>query len=1151
MKHNHLGVKLFVGLSTLLPALEALAIPRSWDSGGSGGLWSTAINWTPDGVPQPVDDLLIGNLISEATVFDLPGTTTHARSLALTASSSVDTNGREMIIDGGATTLGGAGTFIIVRPNSTSSTFDALDVDSITINSGALLRLEGGIVEVDAGLLEINAGGVLGGFGRIDLEHNSGGSQVFENSGQITVTSPNPGVVPGTLTIQIAGPGTGTIDLDGDSENGVVDVSGNGALTLIINGPIDDTFNGTLRLGASDRLQIASAWALGSGATLEALANGQSTIAGGTMTQSGGTINVGNDSILLFEAPFVQSGGTLSNSGHVRFNQNATIGAAANFLIADGHATITVGANAVVTVNQPNFDADGILTSTINIENAGLLDLNLGAGADETLSGLINLSGGELDVTTIDDTWGFNGVMNVGAGISTIDGEHLTIASADLNINAGRLVINSASVSVMSNVDIAIAAAAELDINTPSSWNSNTISVTGAGTFRPGDATIAVPGVVWSAAVLDWDDGDQLLNSGSSLTINANQIDSAADGFDAVLTVNSATVTVNTPSPWRMEGTLHLNNTGFGAPTVAGARMIVADTDTAAVNVSGDATLSAAVTFGENSTTQIAAGAKLLLNGGDNAANLNRIAGGTIAGAGVLGAGDGHSLHGFGNIQGVAIDFDGAADLRADDGTLTINGGAILDARNIGTADNDGILHVVHNWNSSGVTNVSLAGGQLTGGTLTIGNSLGLRGRGLVTARVINNTTIEASGGTLILQTPGNDNLWDGNISGSAGSLRATSGTLELRGTGQSEFNGILETANAASTVLMNGFTLVFAADSQIRLHGGALRSINTDPMTSSTTRIRGQLEVANATSRIDVPRLLLQEGSATTLAADLELDTGYTAIFPTATVSGPGTLINLPDGLLRILAPEIGARIYNQGLLDFGDVLDTEITRDTTTFASGFVQSGIGTTRFVINGAEHDRLFTTHAVDLAGTLSVVVDSNGGMFSGIEYELIAANDGIFGQYQSYEVSSLNTGDGSPVGWTIAQTSKSLSVRVGIAGDFNDDGLVNAADYVIWRKALGSNALIPNDRTPGTVTLSDYNDWRTNHGRSISGAGTFANSATSLSEAVPEPATLLIASMLAACLISCRAGDVRSYEANDRKRLQSESRNHFRHCSAND
>jgi hypothetical protein len=43
---------------------------------------------------------------------------------------------------------------------------------------------------------------------------------------------------------------------------------------------------------------------------------------------------------------------------------------------------------------------------------------------------------------------------------------------------------------------------------------------------------------------------------------------------------------------------------------------------------------------------------------------------------------------------------------------------------------------------------------------------------------------------------------------------------------------------------------------------------------------------------------------------------------------------------------------------------------------------------------------------------------------------------------------------------------------GIAGDYNDNGVVDAADYVLWRDNLGLTTVLPNDPTPGMVTQDD-------------------------------------------------------------------------------
>ena len=67
------------------------------------------------------------------------------------------------------------------------------------------------------------------------------------------------------------------------------------------------------------------------------------------------------------------------------------------------------------------------------------------------------------------------------------------------------------------------------------------------------------------------------------------------------------------------------------------------------------------------------AGEPLRLAGGDNSSDPNTLDGGTISGAGLIAADTGNALHGFGTINS-GVDFDGTANLKADNGTLTING---------------------------------------------------------------------------------------------------------------------------------------------------------------------------------------------------------------------------------------------------------------------------------------------------------------------------------------------------------------------------------------------------------------------------------------------------------------------------------------------
>jgi len=74
------------------------------------------------------------------------------------------------------------------------------------------------------------------------------------------------------------------------------------------------------------------------------------------------------------------------------------------------------------------------------------------------------------------------------------------------------------------------------------------------------------------------------------------------------------------------------------------------------------------------------------------------------------------------------------------------------------------------------------------------------------------------------------------------------------------------------------------------------------------------------------------------------------------------------------------------------------------------------------------------------------------------------------------------------------------------GDYNDDGIVDLADYVLWRDRLGSATSLLNDSTPG-VDMGDYGVWRAGFGAALgSGESETAN--------VPEPASLLLAAFFA-------------------------------------
>jgi hypothetical protein len=116
-------------------------------------------------------------------------------------------------------------------------------------------------------------------------------------------------------------------------------------------------------------------------------------------------------------------------------------------------------------------------------------------------------------------------------------------------------------------------------------------------------------------------------------------------------------------------------------------------------------------------------------------------------------------------------------------------------------------------------------------------------------------------------------------------------------------------------------------------------------------------------------------------------------------------------------------------------------------------------------------------------------------------------------HSSAEVLQVFSPGGS---WTATTTSGGMFSLVpfeppigGTAGDYNNDGVVDAADYVVWRKLLGTNTQLENEGegvTPGMVTDEDYATWRTNYGLvTPPGSGSAAG-------AVPEPAAIALVTL---------------------------------------
>ncbi len=106
------------------------------------------------------------------------------------------------------------------------------------------------------------------------------------------------------------------------------------------------------------------------------------------------------------------------------------------------------------------------------------------------------------------------------------------------------------------------------------------------------------------------------------------------------------------------------------------------------------------------------------------------------------------------------------------------------------------------------------------------------------------------------------------------------------------------------------------------------------------------------------------------------------------------------------------------------------------------------------------------------------------------------------------LSDWGASDLTTEGWSLFDAAVDWAAEVppvGVAGDYNADGVVDAADYVVWRK----------DPTAFGGDPDGYNTWRTNFGRASGpGSGLGAGS-------VPEPVSWLLAVLLVSAVIALK------------------------------
>jgi autotransporter-associated beta strand protein len=955
-----------------------------------------------------------------------------------------------------------------------------------------------------------------------------------------TATFTGTGTFQGTGTLRLQGTSTfsgnttvntSTFDWDGTTLGHTLRVTD--GVTLTINSTNVENFNESLQVGGNAAALMVNgpaSWNMQGTLTTNSSAVGVATVGGTSrLVLDGGTMLVTGDTTVSSPITFgssstttVSPGATLTVNGSTIFD-GGTVTGTGRF---DPAGANTVNSSSTISVTNFNFDR-----GNWTVNNGATLAVTVGDYdpdvAVNAFGSSILLNSSHISVNTGDTEFVMANTltMNAATGIASWSGEPIDIgndagiADGVLNVTGTNNAIIHAAVDFNSDANVNIAAGASLLLNNLVNFDSvngvNNALITGTGTLRFSNAVNVNESTTISMAggSVDLDGVDTLgefIIVDAPFTINAASVLSFGrvnvGGTNTISVDNSTGTGVltinldNAANTWTLnpEGVLSLINDNTEATLLAGNHAIL----NGAVGVFGDVRSTARVTMGGTFNINTA-GQPFRLGGGSTSTEPNRLTGGLVQGTGILGADTGRALHGFGTIN-TSIDFDGTANLKADDGTLTVTG-SFVDVNVLGTADADGVLNIPAAWNNGGgaIGAVTLNGGTLTGGAITNDLATGITGFGFVESQIFNNTSIAAtgSGQTLVFQTAGNNDDWDGPTN--IGQLIANpNATLELRDNlGFNYFGNATVGANA--TLFANGFELRFDPTSNLSLASGAKYT------STNSTIFHCPIQVTAGTATIQINgTATFSAASATTLTGNLRLSSNTSVIAVGAEFSGGGSLINESGRTLRIFdgvtVGDLGATVLNDGTLALG-----------STGAAGQVglasyqQSTTGAYQVEIGGSsinDYDILSATGVAQLSGNLNLSLIGGYNPAYGQVHTIVTAGS-VSGTFNTVSGFSQTT----QKSWLVTYLPTSVRVSTVIPGDANLDYKVNTLDFNILAGKFSqlNQGWGGADFNFDNVTNSlDFNILLSTYGFSVPAP---AAQPSSLGAVVPEPGLL---SMLA-------------------------------------
>jgi fibronectin-binding autotransporter adhesin len=1068
-------------------------------------------------------NLILGNSAGGVGTYNLSGTG------AITGNQFVGLDGTGVFNQTGGTynTDGGLFSMLSVGLHATGN-------GMYTLSGGSLQSLNENIG--DSGTGSFSQSGGTNSVSQLSISDNSGSSGVYALSGNGQLTATGGEIVgangPGSFT-QNGGTNTGpslrigansgssgaytlsngalsvASEVVGESGMGVFNqTGGTHAVTSFMDVGENSNSSGTFTLSGGALSSVEESIGGGGGTGTFNQSAGTNTITGGGdvfrvsfNSASSGTYNLSGSGVL----DVVNGNEDVGGFGTGNFNQTGGMNVVGSSLIvANGSSSNGIYTLSNGTVSVRNLQiADGGNSNGAFTLTGGSLSVSSDESVGDSSTGTFNQTGGTHHIggnLSLGSFLGGNGVFTLG-GISASVGTGVYVGgSASGAAGVGTLTVNSGGMLTIAgtltayngfgnaiNLSGGAIAVAGLNFNGVPSlfhWTTGTLNITSPVTWDFGVSPTTTSAAFGSSLALgnnqtlNISTGDETLGGigAFGLTLNSgsthNVIGALIVATNGTLTQNSGS-TLIASSVSQQGGTINgtlMNQGNFEyRGGVFNGRLVNLGTFSINGVGSGANSFTAGNGVENDAAMEVDLGQTVVANGqGFDNLGMFTLKGGTLSGNAPALNDLGGTLQAHGTINSTLTN----SGVLTIDGVLRLNGSGNT---NNGTVQGAGALFgsfanaaggtvylasgralVINNaWSNAGLVTLAGNGAVLAGGILT--NTGTIQGAGSVGATITNTGVVRASGGELDLTAAGNTNGATGSIQAATGNsilmlpgLTTNAGTIALTGGAFDNNNHSL-----ANSGIINGY--------------GTLR---TGGLTNT-----GKLNVGEG--NLDVFGNITNNGT-------IGIQGGRSVYF-FGNENGAGSFTG------------VGAAVFLAAVSPGNSPASVSFGGDADLTSTSTLNIELGGT---MPGIQYDQLLVTGQLALGGTLVVSLINGFAPALNQSFDLLDWGS-LAGNFASLSLPTLGGG----LSWNTAQlyTTGTLSVvSVGISGDYDNNGVVDAADFVVWRKNQGTTNVLANDPIGGTIGTAQYDQWRSHFGQpSGSGAGATMNAT------IPEPSTLVL------------------------------------------